>query len=331
MAGISVSQCISIVLSKIGGIPLKGASTAFVEGAPHAKQLAGAMTTLPGLSTLSSVLQGGSITAALGNTFQNPISAASAVLGGSISSAVPGLQNLAGTFDPLTGGFSGGKLSIEQVNSLTSKLDGSTISAALDPITGQYSMVTTPGTGGISNSLGTLTDLTDKMSGVKLPNYETEGDFGFQQYTSMQSAFENMSKDIPDKLDAEAGGVKSVINSKLQDLSSPLNTSSTLTSVNESVSTMVADLNSLSGPALEEKIASLHTQLSASEAEITSSVTKSKSAMTAMVNASDAVSYVAVAAGAIRTGETGELGTTVDKVVKPAVKTRIENDVAIYG
>lgn len=331
MAGISVSQCISIVLSKIGGIPLKGASTSFVEGAPNAKQLAGAMKTLPGLSTLSSVLQGGSITAALGNTFQNPIAAASATLGGSITSAVPGIQSLAGTFDPITGGFSGGKLSLEQVNSLTSKLNGSTLGSVLDPVTGEYSMVSNPGTGGIQNSLGGLTDLTDKMSGVKLPNYEQEGDFGFQQYTSMQSAFDSMKSEIPDTLDAEAGGVKSVIDAKLVDLSSPLNTSSTITSTNDTVSTLVADLNNLSGAELEAKIASVETQLGAADAEISTSVTRSKTAMTNMVNASDAASYIAVASGVVRTGETGEIATTIDKVVKPAARARIETDVATYG
>lgn len=331
MAGISVSQCISIVLSKIGGIPLKGASTSFVEGAPNAKQLAGAMTTLPGLSTLSSVLQGGSITSALTSSFQNPIAAVSSTLGSSITSAVPGVQSLAGTFDPITGGFSGGKLSLEQVNSLTSKLNGSTLGGVLDPVTGEYSMVSIPGSGGISNSLGGLTDLTDKMSGVKLPNYEIEGDFGFQQYTSMQSAYENMKNEIPPALDTEAGGVKDVIASKLTDLSSPMNTEPTLTSTNSTVSSMVSDLNSLSGPALDAKVAELELQLGASETEITTSVTKSKSAMTNMINASDAVSYIAVASGAIRTKETGELGTTIDKVVKPDVRARIESDIATYG
>ena len=61
MPGISAATCISLILARIGGIPLRPAIKMLVEGAPPAKQLGGISTDFTGLSAMAQSLSGVSI------------------------------------------------------------------------------------------------------------------------------------------------------------------------------------------------------------------------------------------------------------------------------
>lgn len=329
MAGISAETCISLILSRIGGIPLRPATTSIMEGSPPAKQIGGIANNFPSLNAMAQSLSGASLSTINAGIFQNPIAAVSTTLAASIPAGVSSLQSMAGTFDPITGSYSGGALSLSQVNALTTKLNGSTLGSTLDPVTGLYTPVTNLGSGGISSGLTSLVDHTDKMSGLKVPNYENSGEFGFMQLTSMQSSMTALTNQIPPALDVETGGVKSMISNKMTSVNAPLEMNSSLTSINSSVNEISA-LSSLSGAALTSKYNEILAAVTTGESTVTTVVSDSKSSMTSLVNAADAASYPAVAAGVIASGETGAVSDTVTKVVQPSVKTRIENDVKIY-
>lgn len=330
MAGISAETCISLILSRIGGIPLRPATAVSVEGSPPAKQLGGISTSFTSLSSMAKSLTGMSIPDINAGILQNPIAEATSTLNGSITSGLSSLQSMAGSFDPATGMFSGGSLSLDQVNALTMKMNGSTLGSVLDPATGLYSQVTNVGTGGLAGGLSALKDHTDKMSGLKIPNYENSGEFGFLQLTSMQSSMTSMTKQIPDALNNELGGIKGVINDKMTAVAAPLEMGSSLSSITSNVNS-ISELSGLSGDALTAKYNQILASVTAGEASVNGVVSASKSSMTALVNATDAASYPAVAVGVISSGETGPVKDTIDKVVKPTTKTRIESDLKKYA
>lgn len=330
MAGISAETCISLILSRIGGIPLRPATAVSVEGSPPAKQLGGISTSFTSLTSMSQSLSGMSIPEINAGIFQNPIASATSTLNGSITSGLSSLQSMAGTFDPMTGSYSGGSLSLDQVNALTMKLNGSTLGSTLDPATGMYSQVTNLGTGGLAGGLSSLKDHTDKMSGLKVPNYENAGEFGFLQLTSMQSSMNSMTKQIPDGLNTEVGGIKDKITDKMTAVSAPLEMGPSLASVTTNVNS-ISELSSLSGAALTAKYDQILASVTSGEASVNSVVSNSKSSMTALVNATDAASYPAVAVGVISSGEAGPVKNTIDKVVQTGTKTRIESDLKKYA
>lgn len=329
MAGISAETCISLILSRIGGVPLRGASTAILEGSPPAKQIGGAVTSIPGLSAMKDSFSGLSLDAINAKTFTNPISSVAGTLSNTINSSLPNIQSLAGSIDPLTGSFTGGKLSLDQVNALTSKINGSTIGVSYDELTGTYSQISIPGTGGVANALPGLVDHTNKMSGLKQPNYENPGEFGFLQLNSVQTSMTSLKTQIPSDLD-KSFGVLPIIEDKVNTIGKPLYMEPDLLFANKSVND-AASLSFLDGAALNANYNRIMNELSFSESKIVSVVSDSKSSMTSLVAAVDATTQISAATGTISSGDTGPAGQTLNKILQPSVKTQIEDGIRIYS
>ena len=325
MPGISAATCISLILARIGGIPLRPAIKMLVEGAPPAKQLGGISTDFTGLSAMAQSLSGVSIPDINAGIFQNPIGSVTSTLSGSITSGLSSLHAMAGTFDSSTGSFSGGALSLSQINALTTKLNGSTLGSVLNPSTGLYSQVTNLGTGGLASSVSLLKDHTDKMSGVKLPNYENDGEFGFLQMMSVQSSMSSISQQIPDSLNAEVGDIKSVLSDKVTNISAPFEMESSLTSITNNING-ISQLSSLSGASLTSKYNEILASVTDGETSVNGVVSNSKNSMTQLMNATEAASYSAAIAGVISSDDTGPNKNIIDKIVKPEVKARIQSD-----
>lgn len=331
MAGISVQQCINLIMQHIGYQKVGPTFKEMTDGTAPVKQLGmGSFSTVgtTGLSSFNSVLNGASIDSVAGNIMQNPIASAASGLTGSVTSGLSTMQSLAGNFDPMSGSFSGGKFSLEQVNAMTSKLNGSTLTSTLNPSTGLYSLQTTIGTGGISSGVTNLLDHTDKMAGLKTPNYENIGEFGFSQMMSTQTSIDRFTSQIPKGMDTYNLG--SQLTTKANQITAPLEMAPTLLSTKTSLD-QISSLNALSGSALTTKYNSILSNLTTTESSINGVVTTSKNSMTSVINASEATALPAqIASISSNDSSTKALGL-LTKVVQPTKLATIKSDNAKYG
>lgn len=189
MSYVSVEQCIGLILSHIGGIKLIGSINTFANYTKVARQLTGGGFSLPGMDMLTDGLGGMSIDGMLSGTFTNPLSDGISGLTSSIPTTISSLTSSLGSFSDVTGNFTGGMLSLSQVNSLTGALNGSSLSSVLNVETGLYNLVTSGGTTGLLGSLPNLSDITNKLSGVTMPDFTSVTDFGMDQMLSVSNGF----------------------------------------------------------------------------------------------------------------------------------------------
>lgn len=322
MAGISAATCISLILQHIGGIPLKPTNTALVEGSPVTKQMGMAGYSLPGLQTLQGSLNGQSTSSLLGNVFQNPVGAISDGLS-TVTAAAPAALETAfvtttTSLDPITGlpvtvrevsGGLEGKLSLAQIDALKSSITS------------------------LNGDLPEYKSLTDKMSGVALPNYETSGDFGLQQVVAVQSSYENLANNIPAELNAQVGDLSGAINTNLNKITEPLNLGPSLTNTNLVLETAVAQLQAVSpqGPAaVLNKYNEIMNTVATTQSLVNGTVAESKYVMGTFVNGSQAVGYVETASGALMGGPSMS-NTLINRVVKPTPLAQMKEGIATYA
>lgn len=331
MAGISVQQCINLILNHIGWQKVIPTFKITSDGTSPVKQIGlgsfagiGSM----GMSSINSVLNGASIDSIASNYMQNPIAGVASQLTSAIPGAAGSLQSMAGTFDSVTGTWSGGKFSLEQVNAMTQKLNGSTLTSTLDPVTGLYSASTQLGTGGLSNGLTSLLDHTDKMSGLKIPDYEKVGEFGFSQMMTTKMSIDNFTSEIPKGMDTY--NLTGQLSAKVTAITAPLETGPALLSAKSTVAD-ISSLNSLSGTALTNKYNSIMTGLTAANNSTSGVVSASQNAMTAVVNASQAAALPSQISSLSTSDLKQSTSTLLNKVVKPSAMATIKADQAKYG
>lgn len=311
MAGISVKTCISLILQHIGGIPLQGATKSLVEGVPPAKQIGIGSFSLPSLEMLSSALDGASMGSMLGDVFQNPIGSVTENLGSSITSVT---SNLESTFVESTVGADNAlirtvksqfasKISLQQIDSLKSTL------------------------GNLNSSIPSLTDLTNKISGVTMPSFEIEGDFGLPQVTSITSSFESLAEKIPDSLNEQVGGLRESLGGHLDSITAPLNLGNTLSSTNDIINGLVSSLTNASNAGSAASIINSATStITATRNTVDDSVDTSKSTMSSLINGAQAIAYVDSVSSAIDSGSTKNQ-QFLSKVVKPSAMTQIKEGI----
>lgn len=322
MAGISAQTCINLILQHIGGIPLKPTNTALVEGSPVTKQLGMAGYSLPGLETLQGAFNGASTESLLGNVFQNPVGGAIDTLSDSVTSAAGAIENAFVTtsidIDPITGleteirsvsGALAGKISIEEIDALQTSLQD---------------------LGGVMPDYKTF---TDKMAGVKLPNYETAGDFGLQQVVAVQGSYENLASRIPADLDAQVGGLSGAITDNLGKITQPLNLGESLSSTSSFLDTVVSQLESVApqgSAAVGRKYDEIMDLVASTKSLVNTSVNQSRSVMGTFVNGSQAMGYVETASGGLM-GGSGMTTSLINQVVKPTPLAQMKDGIARYA
>lgn len=311
MAGISVQTCISLILQHIGGIPLQGAFKSVIEGSPPAKQIGIGSFSLPSLNMLSSALDGASMGSMLGDVFENPIGSITDNLGSSITDVTGDLES---TFVESTIGADNvlirtvksefaSKISLSQIDSLKSTL------------------------GNLGSSIPSLTDLTNKISGVTMPSFEVEGDFGLPQVTSITSSFESLAEKIPDSLNAQVGGLRESLGGHLDSITAPLNLGSTLTSANSLVNGLVSSLTGASNAgSVTSIINSATSAITTTRNTVDDNVDTSKSTMLSLIKGAQAISYVDNVSSALDSGSTKNQ-QFLSKVVKPSAMTQIKEGI----
>lgn len=318
MAGISAQQCVSLILSNIGGIPLQGAATTTIEGSPPAKQIGGAAFSIPGMDMLQGAFNGLSADSLTSTLFNNPIATAATSLAATASSAVSNLENTfvtmvpSGIIDPITG-LEGemraiktefaDKMSLSQLDSLKTNL--SSLSA---------------------ESLS-VKSLTDKISGVAVPDF-ANGEFGFQQVASVTTSYEGISQQIPTSLD-KTYNMKSAIGGHLDNITAPLNLAPSMTSTKSSVDSLIVDLQTG-----KVSIANANSQYSSATSMYAAQRTTSISTMNTFMEGSKAMSYVSTVAGIVGASSTGAIpraNSFVNQVVQPTKIAQIQDGIALMN
>ena len=304
MAGISAQACISLILQHIGGIPLIGAMKTSVEGCPPARQILGAGAfSLPALSMVQAAIGGAGIGSMLGTVFQNPLAAISSNLTSSLSGTFNGLESsFVEISEDLTRSIKPefiNKISLTQVDSLKLNIAG------------------------LSDSMPTFTDLTNKISGVALPTFDQAGDFGLQQVAAVTSSFDSLANNIPTELDLQTGGLKAAIGGHLDNIIAPLNTLPQLTDINSVVSNLVANISNAQSPASASSIiTSALSNVSGTKSFIDGTVLTSKSTMNTFMNASQAISQASVVNSALQ-GDSTRSQNFITQITKPTALTQI--------
>lgn len=322
MAGISAQTCINLILQHIGGIPLKPTNTALVEGSPVTKQLGMAGYSLPGLETLQGAFNGASTESLLGNVFQNPVGALSDTVAAVATTAQSAIETAFVTTSTVIDEITGLPTTIREVGGA---LAGKISLAEIDALKANV--------GELASSMPSYKDLTDKISGVKLPNYETAGEFGLQQVVAVQGSYENLAKSIPADLDAQVGGLSGAITDNLGKITQPLNLGDSLSSTNTVLNSMVAQLESVApqgSAAVANKYNELMNTVTATKNLVNGSVTQSKSVMGTFVNGSQAMGYVETASGGLMSGS-GMTTSLINQVVKPTPLTQMKDGIARYA
>ena len=311
MSGISAQACISLILQYVGGVPLIGGLKTSIEGCPPAKQILGAGSfSLPSLNILSSALGGAGVGSMLGSVFQNPLGAISSDLTSSLSGTFSGLESsfVDVGLDNITRSIKPeflGKISLTQLDSLKLNIAG------------------------LSDSMPTFTDLTDKISGVSLPTYDQIGDFGLQQVASVTSSFDALVDKIPVELDSQIGGLKSAIGGHLDSITAPLNTLPELTDTHSLVSNLIANISNASNPSLASSIInSTISSVTGTKALIDSRVLTSKSTMNTFMNASQAIAQVSTVNSVLQSDST-RAQDFINQVTKPIAMSQIKDGIEL--
>lgn len=330
MGGISAGEAAniakSVCLSLIGGVPLMGTVKSFTEGAPVAKQLGGAASfSMPSLNMVTDALGGMNPEAMLGKVFENPMGSLTSAIGDKLSSLPATLESTFvelvpdGIVDPLTG-LEG---TMRAIKAEYSNLD----LASLDGLKNSVS--------GMVPSVSNFSDITDKISGVKLPTYGTFDnidmkDFGMPQVASIAGSFDSLSAKIPSDLDGLAGGVKNLINTKLDTIVAPINSGTQLSSLDGNLTSLVSDLQAYgSGASGAKPLGTITGAISDGKSFMDTTYTNSRETMSRFVEGSKTLGYVDIVSSNMAVDD-GNLRNKafVTSITKPSVMTQIQEGIA---
>lgn len=332
MGGISAGQAASIAksvcLSLIGGIPLMGTMKSFTEGAPVAKQLGGAASfSMPSLSMLKDSLSGMNPEAMLGKVFENPMGNLTSAIGDKLANLPSTLESTFvemipnGIPDPVTGlegtmraiksGF--GNLSLESLDGLKTSLSG------------------------MAPSLDNFKDITDKISGVKLPTYGNFDnidmkDFGMPQVSAVMGSFTQLTSKIPTDLDGLAGGVKNLVETNLDTIIKPINSGTQLADINNSLTGLVSNLQSAASGSGNLSVSSIISSATDGKAYLDSTYANSRETMSRFVEGGKTMGYVDVVSSTMDPdgGATAKTKGYVTAITKPTVMTQIQEGITRY-
>lgn len=291
MAGITKAACIGLILKYIGGLPLIPALRTRVEGAMPAKQIGIPFMGLSGLSAFTSVLNGVSVDSIVGNVFQNPIADLTGSLTSSIGESMSRVNELVG--DGVTG--------------VLTSVQGTAISDALNSLK--------------SETLN-LESLTDKISGVKLPNYsDFASEFGLQEVSSVMGMAENLKTSISTQVDQYLGNFTEKLDDTISKITEPLNFNEIAKNIDVEIKTRVDEL------ALRpEKFDEVLNFVNQKKAMINGLVENSVSSMNKVMDGSTVANQI---------GMISETTNTItqdlySKVVKPEALKKIAEDNKIF-
>ena len=211
MAGISVKTVISLILSRIGGVPLIPNLKTISEGSIPTKQFGFGSFSLTGLSGISDVLGGTSLSSVTSDIFQNPVGSLTDTLSSSVTSVTNNISSLSGVLDA------------GQISSLTTA-------------------VSNLGTGVTS-----LADLTNTISGVSIPGAASSFDFDSSSITGALSSLDGIRASVPSNLLSSLPNLDTNITNTLTSITAPLNSASSLTSINSTLSSVISNLTSNPG------------------------------------------------------------------------------------
>lgn len=306
MAGISAQVVLKMIMANIGGIPLVGAMSTIVSGSPPAQQVGfgSLMSSIPGASMLSGVLAGGSPESMLSGVFQNPVAGITDSINGQITT----------TMGALTTAFQNQTIDLSQLNSLASGITGQTFAGTFDNLTSNDIV------GGLSASIPDLKDLTNKMSGLAVPDFAGVGDIGFSQITSLTTTFENLKDRIPTSMES-VYGLKDAIDSNLAKITAPLDIGTNLASLPTTLQTIAT--KATAGTLNNTLIAQYTGIVDTAHGLVTTSTTDARNTVNQFTSGSTALSYVSQAQ-AVLNNPTTAANSFLSKVVQTTPLAQIQ-------
>jgi len=211
MAGISVKTVISLILSRIGGVPLIPNLKTISEGSIPTKQFGFGSFSLTGLTGVSDVLGGTSLSSVTSGIFENPVGSLTNTLSSSVLSVTNNISSLSGILDA------------GQISSLTAAV------------------------GNLGANVTNLADLTNTISGVSIPGAASNFDFDSSSITGALSSLDGIRSSVPSNLLSSLPNLDTNITNTLTSITAPLNSASSLTSINSTLSSVISNLTSNPG------------------------------------------------------------------------------------
>jgi hypothetical protein len=208
MAGISVQTVISLILSRIGGVPLIPNLKTLSEGSIPTKQFGFGSFSLTGLSGISDVLGGVSLSSVTDDIFQNPVGSLTDTLSSSVTSVTNNISSLSAV------------LSAGQISSLTAAVSN------------------------LGGNVTNFANLTDTISGVTIPGATSNFNFDSSSITGALSSLDGIRASVPSDLLSSLPNLDTNITSTLTSITAPLNSASSLTSINNTLANLVSNLAS---------------------------------------------------------------------------------------
>jgi len=280
---------IRLILKYIGGTPLTPATRTVVEGSATLRQMS-LPGGLMGLVGMSGILDGIPIDGVLGNIVQNPLSSVTDLASSTLGDVAA---------------------------DLTSQLS-SVLPTQLTEITGSIT--------DLSSSISSLASHTDLMSGLSLPSYETIGQFGLHDMTSVISGVDQLTKALPDSLGSFKTELLTKLETHVQDITAPLSMADRVSEINQSIQTIKGELVAAAGTAAYD---ALHTaavdKINGYKSEIDTVISNSTGAMARITEASHATALVSNTTSLINS-DSPRVQALLKDVVQPAALKQLQNE-----
>ena len=294
MGGMSYGAVLSLILQKIGGIPLNGAQKVLAEGTPVAKQLGGgALGMIPGGGLLSTALSGGDVSGALSNMFTNPVSTISDFVTGA------GPATFENVVSSLVTAAQTGLITYVELSTLTSLLNGKTYDSEFTP--------SGSGNAGLANTMPTYRTLTNSMSGVAIPNISNESanvnlinSLSFTQVVNTITTLERLGSNVSPTVESTYS-LTAKINNAIDLIVAPFssNTTANLSSLGTLLVNMQA--NAVAGNINSTKVATFASQLSSYKNVFDNVVANTISTFNITSTGFDAVGHIGTVQGVLTT------------------------------
>lgn len=295
MAGISKAACIGLILKYIGGLPLVPALRTWIEGSMPAKQIGIPTMGLTGLTAFNSVLNGASLDSIVGNVFQNPIADLTANVTSSVNSAITSVTSLVG--DGVTGALSAaqGELLNDALNQLkTENLN--------------------------------LESLTNKISGVELPNYlDYASEFGIQEVASVMNTAQGLTDSLATEVNDYLGDFTGKLNSTVSEIVEPLNFKNIAGEIDKEIQAKISELTT--NPAKYSEVLSF---VEEKKNMISGLVNNSIDSMNKVMDGTTVANQFALISATIESQVDSKVSELYNTVVKPDVLQKISSDNKIF-
>ena len=294
--GIGRGAVIGLILKYIGGKPLLPALRISAEGTPPLKQIGfGSITGLSGLTSLTGALNGTALSSLTNGVFQNPIGS----ITGSTLTSITSIQG-----------------------NLTTNLTG-----LVDP--GQLTNLTTL-YGQIGSATGNIQSLSNNISGISLPDFDTNGSaFGLSEVTGVVESYATIKTNISSDLNLQFGNVTALIDVNVANVIAPLDFNSRLTQIKANIEAIEANLIAEAGGAgFNDYYANAVIQLQAYRDEIITKHDNSVNSMTKLNNGLEISNSIGQTGNAYKNGST-TTKSVLDKVITAPALANIKLDLNI--